>query len=177
MADRFPGEITIGGTLSAKLLEAFLGVVTSAGAKVGSYEGSPFDATTAEGLLEVLDENRHLFLVDDEARYGQFENLEAFCIKHNIPFDRHSSARYEFDAEKVMFRPGMKRPLGVPSNDEGGMLLNVETVRPVAKELARLATAKMTGDKLLAGVAKASKRLTELLPPDIEPLPPLEVVE
>jgi hypothetical protein len=177
MADCFPGEITIGGKLPANVLETFLGVVTSAGAKVGGYEGAAFDATSAKGLIEVLDENRHLFLVDDEARYGQFENLEAFCIKHNIPFDRHSSARYEFDAEKVMFRPGMKRPLGVPSNDDGGMLLNVETVRPVAKELARLATAKMTREKVLAAVTKVSKMLNKLLPPDIEPLPPLEIVE
>jgi hypothetical protein len=177
MSDRFPGEIMIGGKLPAKLLEAFLGVVSSSGAKVGGYEGAPFDATSADGLLEVLDENRHLFLVDDEARYGQFEKLEAFCVQHGIPFDRHSSARYEFDAEKVMFRPGMKRPLEVPSNDDGDVLLNVETIRPVAKEVARLATAKMTADRLLAAVAKVSKRLNSLLPPDIKPLPPLEIVE
>ena len=159
MSDRFPGEITIGGKLPAGLLEAFLGVVSSSGAKVGGYEGAAFDATTADGLREVLDENGHLFLVDDEARYGQFEKLEAFCVQHGIPFDRHSSARYEFDAEKVMFRPGMKRPLEVPSNNDGDDLLDAEH-HPSRSPGTGAAGDREDDeqDKLLAAVAKVSRR-------------------
>ena len=72
-----------------------------------------------------------------------FEELEGFLCEHGIPFDRHSDARYEFDAEKVAFRPGMNRPLEMPSNKDGDTLLRVDEIRPVAEELARLATTKM----------------------------------
>ena len=53
--------------------------------------------------------------------------------------------------------------------------MDVERLRPVARQLARLATGRLTKDKLLAAVKKASKKLAELLPPEVEPLPPLQV--
>ena len=177
MADYFPGEIRIGGKVPAALLEEFLGEATSTGALVGDYEGSPFDAKSAEQLREALDENGHLKLVDAEARYGMFEELEGLLCEHDIPFDRHSDARYEFDSENVVLRPGMDRPLETPSNNNGDTLVRVDEIRPVAKELARLATAKMANDELLAAVSKLSKELHDLLPPEVEPLPRLTIVE
>ena len=127
-------------------------------------------------MRQALDENGHLFLADNQARFGMFEELEGFLCEHGIPFDRHSDARYEFDAENVRFRPGMDRPLEVPSNDAGDNLMDVDMIRPVAKELARLAAGKLTHDKLLAAVQEASGKLNEVLPPEVEPLPPLQVV-
>lgn len=76
-----------------------------------------------------------------------------------------------------MFRPGMKQPVVMSSNNGGDSLTDVDRLRPVAKELARLATARLTKDKLLAAVRKASRILKKLLPPEVEPLPPLEIVE
>jgi len=177
MADCFPGEVTIGGKVPSALLEEFLGAVASAGASAGDYGDPPFDGRTAEELLDALDGNGHLRLVDAEARYGQFEELEGFLQEHGIPFDRHSDARHEFDAVKVMFRPGMERPAEVASNNVGDALADADELRPVARELARLATAGLTKDELLAAVAKASRDLDALLPPEVGPLPPLEIVE
>jgi hypothetical protein len=175
MGEYYPGEITIGGKVPAALLEEFLGEVESTGALGGDYEGSPFDAKTAEELREALDQSGHLTIVNEEARFGQFEVLEGFLREHGIPFDRHSDARYEWDAENVMFRPGMRRPVEVASNSDGDDLMGVKKLRPVAKELARLATARMPKDKMLAAVRKASRRLNKLLPPEVEPLPALEI--
>ena len=177
MADRFPGEITIGGKVPSALLEEFLGEVASSGASVGDYGDAPFDGRTAEELRGALDEDGHLRLADPEACYGQFDDLEAFCVRHGIPFDRHSDARYEFDAVNVTFRPGMERPVVVASNNAGDSLAEVDGIRSVARELAWLVTAGLTKDELLAAVAKASKDLEALLPPEVEPLPPLEIVE
>jgi len=177
MADRFPGEITIGGKVPCALLGQFLGAVASTCAFVGGYEGAPFDGRTAEDLRGALDEDGHLRLADPEARYGQFDDLEGFLQEHGIPFDRHSDARYEFDAMNVMFRPGMERPVEVASNNAGDSLTDADALRPVARELARLATAGLTKDELLAAVAKASRDLDALLPPEVGPLPPLEIVE
>jgi hypothetical protein len=176
MSDRFPGEIRIGGNVPADLLEEFLGEIEASGAKVGGYDGSAFTGGTAEELCRALDGNGHLFLVDDEARYGTFEELEDFLCEHGIPYDRHSDARFEWDAENVKFRPGMDRPLETPSNGNGDELLRADGIRPIVKELARLATAGLTKDELLAAVRKASRKLKRLLPPEVEPLPPLQVV-
>ena len=177
MSDRFPGEIVIGGKVPSALLEEFLGEVASSGASVGDYGDAPFDGRTAEELRGALDEDGHLRLADPEACYGQFDDLEAFCVRHGIPFDRHSDARYEFDAVNVTFRPGMERPVEVASNNAGDSLADADAMRPVVRELARLATAGLTKNELLAAVAKASRDLEAVLPPDVEPLPPLEIVE
>ena len=176
MADYFPGEIRIGGNVSADLLEELLGELSSTGAKVGGYDGTEFNCQSADELRQALDENGHLFLVNDQARFGMFEEVEGFLCEHDIPFDRHSGARYEFDAENVRFRPGMDRPVEVSSNGTGDDLMDVDVIRPVAKELACLAEAKLTHDKLLAAVQEASRKLNEVLPPEVESLPPLQVV-
>jgi hypothetical protein len=177
MSDHFPGEIRIGAKIAAALLEGFLQEVTATGASVGDYGDTPFDCKTAEELREALDESGHLHLADAEARYGQFEDLETFCVEHGIPFDRHSDAKYEFDAENVRFRPGMEHPQQVFSNNNGDDLVDTAQLRPVAAELARLVTAGLGRDELLAAVREASTRLDSLLPPEIEPLPALEIVE
>jgi hypothetical protein len=176
MADCFPGEIVIGGKVPSVLLEEFLGEVASTYAFVGGYEGAPFGGRTAEELRGALDENGHLRLADPEARFGQFEELEEFCVRHGIPFDRHSDARYEFDAVNVMFRPGMEHPVETASNNAGDALADVDALRPVTRELARLATAGLTKNELLAAVAKASRDLEAVLPPEVEALPPLEII-
>jgi hypothetical protein len=176
MADYFPGEIRIGGDIPADLLEELFGELSSTGAKIGGYDGTDFNCQNADELRQALEENGHLFLADDQARFRMFEELEGFLCEHDIPFDRHSDARYEFDAENVRFRPGMERPLEVPSNGTGDDLMDVNKIRPVARELARLAEAKLTHDKLLAAVQEASRKLNEALPPEVEPLPPLQVV-
>ena len=175
MADYFPGEIRIGGTIPGDVLEAFLAEVNATGAKVGGYEGLEFAATTAADLTEALDGDGHLFLVNDQARSGMFEEMEAFCVRHGISFDRHSDARYEYDAENISFRTGMKEPVSIPSNNAGEDLFTVGAVRPVVKELTRVVTAGLTREKLKAAAVKIIRHLNSLLPPEIEPLPPLQV--
>ena len=177
MSERYPAEITIGGKMPTGLLDHFLGELRSAGVRVGGYDGDPFDAKTVDELRQVLDEGEHLVLADAEASYGQFEDLEEFCVQHGIPFDRHNDAHFEFDSENVHFRAGMESPLAVYSNNQSDDLTDVAKVRPVASELARLAKAKLTHDELLAAVVKASGDLAKALPPEVDPLPPLEIVE
>ena len=87
MADYFPGEITIGGRIPTALVADFVGEVASAGGKVGGFgdEGHDFNAKNTEELLALLDENGHLVLSDDQARYGMFEELESFCAtRHSL---------------------------------------------------------------------------------------------
>jgi hypothetical protein len=176
MGEYYPAEIRIGGNLPAQLLEEFFAEIRSTGATAGGFDGPAFDCKNADDLRQTRDEQGRLVLADAEASYGQFEGLEVFCLRHGILFDRHSDAHYEFDAENVYFRPGMKHPAQVSSNNCGDDLMAADEVRTVAKALVRLAKAKLTKEKLLAAVAKAGRKLKRLLPPEVEPLPPLEVI-
>ncbi len=139
MGERYPAEIKIGGKVPAGLLDRFLGELNSIRGRVGGYDGDPFVAETAAELRQTLDDDGHLCLADAEASFGQFEDLEAFCVQHGIPFDRHSDAHYEYDSENVYFRPGMESPLAVASNNLNEDLIDVGKLRPIARELARLA--------------------------------------
>jgi hypothetical protein len=177
MSERFAAEISIGGKVPAGTLKKFLEELNSIRGRVGGYDGDPFGAETADELRQALDESGHLHLADAEASFGQFEDLEEFCVKKVIPFDRHSDAHYDFDSETVYFRAGMESPLAVYSNNQSDDLTDVAKVRPIAKELARLAKGGLTTDELLAAVVKVSGDLAAALPPEVDPLPPLEIVE
>ena len=98
VADRFAGEITIGGNVPAALLEKFLEQVRSTDSLAGDYDGPSFDAENTEQLRQTLDGGGHLKLVDPEASHGMFQELEAFLQQHGIPFDRHSDGQYELVA-------------------------------------------------------------------------------
>ena len=160
-------EIIIGGKVPAMLLVEFLDELNSAGAKVGRHDGADAAFQDAEQLRRVLDDNGYLILVADQDR--QIEGLARFCVTHGIAFDRRIAAG------KVCFRPDRPRP-AVP--DMGGeALLDSDNIRPIAKELAKLVTVKVTREKLLAATVKVIRHLHGLLPPEIEPLPPLEIGE
>jgi hypothetical protein len=174
MGEYYPAEIRIGGNLPARLLEEFFAEVRSTGATVGGFDGQAFNCKNADNLRQTRDELGRLVLADAEASYGQFKGLEAFCLRHGISFDRHSDAHEEFDAENVHFRPGMKHPMQVSSNNCGDDLMAADEVRTVSNALARLAKTKATKEELLAGIAKAGRKLKRLLLPEVEPLPPLE---
>jgi hypothetical protein len=83
----------------------------------------------SEQLLDVLIDG-HLVLRDDEAAYGEFPELEAWLQNHKVPYDRHHSAKYEFDAEIVYYRPdsGLQSFL---ATDDGAPLVRVSDVLDV----------------------------------------------
>ncbi len=160
-------EIVIGGKVPAMLHQEFLAALNSTGGKVGRHDGADAAFHDTEQMRRALDDEGHLPLVADQDR--QFDELEGFCMMHGIAFDRHIAAG------KVYFRPDRRR-LAVPDMD-GAALLESDNIRPVAKELAKLVTVKVTREKLLAATVKVIRHLHGLLPPEIEPLPPFEIGE
>ena len=159
-------EIIIGGRLPAALLAGFLDEIGSTGAKVGGHDGLEFGVKTVEELRRGLDKNGHLVLAVDQVQ--QFAVAD-FCVKHGIAFDRRG------DGGNVCFRHGMNKPMPLDTRCEA--LLDTGNIRPVAKELAGLVTIALTKEKVLAAAVKVIRHLNALLPPEIEPLPPLEIEE
>ncbi len=155
-------EIIIGGKLHAALVEEFMDEISAIGAKVGGLHGEKFFAETAEQLRRGLDKNGHLVLAA-----AKFDDLAGYCVKHGIAFDQNG------EGQKLRFRQGMNKPV----DDHCEALLDAGNIRPVAKELAGLVTITLTKEKVLAAAVKVIRHLNALLPPEVEPLPPLEIEE
>ena len=109
MSDRIAAHITIGGPLSRSRLPALLKAITEAEVAT-SWGDAFFQPQNEEQLLSAL-KSGHLWLCDDESRDGCFPDLEDACRKLGLSYTRLCVNRYEYDAEVVDFRPGMKKPL------------------------------------------------------------------
>ena len=95
--------------------------------------------------------------------FGMFEELEAFCVKHGISFDRHSDAFAEYDAENVSYRPGMKEPGVSSATQSGDALLRAEEVQKVLDLLKTYTTGNESKAGLEEGIGQAVARLTAAL--------------
>jgi len=109
MADRMPGIIQIGGTISDPHTIAAL--ITAIEEDVAGFEWG--DTTSPEDILDEMvaisefEGGDWLELRDVEANLGEFYEIQKVCLDHDIPYDRRSEAKYEYDSELAWWRPGM----------------------------------------------------------------------
>ena len=122
MSERMNGEISIGGPVRRADVPELIQQISKAGVTLG-WDGPRFHARDGDELLKLaqFDDGTPgaLGLMDHEARYGMFEELEAFLRAHEIAYDRRSDAKDEYDAELVRFRPGMAEPFEQITNQAG----------------------------------------------------------
>jgi len=96
MVDRVAATITIGGTLPSSLLETFVGLIEDE-ALAPEWDGEPF--TVADLPADVP-----LKLMASEVAWGEFKELESFCVEHRLPFARwHQSNCGSWGAERAVF--------------------------------------------------------------------------
>ncbi len=115
MADRCQAPITIGGTLPASLLDAFIETIRDEGLST-EWDCTGFDASD-------LPENDALRLMANEVAWGRFDDLEAFCIVHRLPFARWSGACLgAFDAVRVVFTGGGDLQYYAASDDDNVLI-------------------------------------------------------
>ena len=100
MADYMAAHIEIGGKLARWKLNELLSLIEELSAEDDS--SSPLNQ---EYLQTCTDENKPLALYDDQARYGEFPELEQFCIANNLTFNRRSSPKYEYEGQIKVFSP------------------------------------------------------------------------
>jgi len=156
MSDRFPAEITIGGTIPRRLLDELVGMIASEGVSL-DWQYS-LDTTAVQAAIETAaSKGQTVRFTDDEACFGQFEDLEQWLTSHGIDFDRHGDARYEYDGENAYGR-GRKRPVIVNADQSGKDLVRAEEVRKI------LASQAPT-DRKLVQIAKLTA-----VPPTLTPI-------
>ena len=118
MADYFWGRIEIGGDLHQADLSRFC-----TAARV-----EPFD------IPELFEEGR-LALENEQASYGQFDELEDLCRELGLPYIRRSDGRYEFSPETVFWVPGMEGADAIITDHEGNMQVAMDDVRRIRNSL------------------------------------------
>ena len=165
MSDRFPGQITIGGDIKRSLVDGLCKAICG---EYGSLEwgDAPFEPKDEKELLEGL-EDGYLTLKAEEARYGEFDELECFCNDNGIAYDRHSDGYCEYDPENVYFRAGMKSPESVMTDHQGNARVDGGELKRV---IQCFETQKWTHEEMV-------DKLKILLPKEEGTLPKLRIVD
>jgi hypothetical protein len=111
MSDRFCAEIHIGGTIRRADLRSLAEAIESDGGCLDWGGGAPNAEEIVTMFEEAAKKKEWVSFCDDQATYGEFPQVEAFCVEHAVAFVRTSEAKYEYDGEKAIFLPGkMEKP-------------------------------------------------------------------
>ena len=123
MADYMAAHIEIGGKLARAKLTELLSLIEELSAE--DYGSSP---PNQEYLQTCADENKPLALYDDQARYGEFPELEQFCIANNLSFNRKSSPKYEYEGQIRFFSPDSGES-NISATDDGEPYLKLSELK------------------------------------------------
>jgi len=126
LSDRFPGEISIGGTIRRRLLDKLADVIASEGVSI-DWQYALDQSAIHDAIVKAAAGGETVRFTDDEALGGQFEELENWLTAHGIDFDRHSDARFEYDGENAYGR-GRKRPVVMSSDQSGNDMVSAAEV-------------------------------------------------
>jgi hypothetical protein len=177
MAERMAAEIHVGGKITTELAEALCGCIRTAGVQP-EYGGGRFEPQNASELIQAK-EGDHLRFYDDEATWGEFNDLEEFLQEHEIPFDRYSDGRYEYDCELKQFRPGIGVLVCI-TNKSGLPVIEAVSLKPVERAMQRLPAEFKKLGLSLAGlwkrIARIERLLRQKLPDEMPRLPPFRIV-
>jgi hypothetical protein len=175
MSDYVAARIRIGGRIPVTLVPELCTVITGQHASL-EWGDARFRPNSAEDLLEARREEdgvRLLWLYDDQARWGRFDNLEQFLQTHGIPFSRRSDGKYEYDPEIVEYRPEYGS-FSMLTNRDGEPVVPVSKLATVESALEK-AAGKPTTSEMIDSIRVAQRLLRKLLPPTLPTLEPLEI--
>lgn len=177
MADRFPGKIEIGGTVVIETVEQrkLVEKALTAFAEYCSPEwgGARYGTMSIKDAMDEANEQGLLLGVDEEARYGEFEQVEDACREAGIAYDRHSSARYEYDAEISRWRPNMNAAFVTMSDEGGGVCIAASEVKELIKETLEEDILASLTDR----ISLFKRKFASMVGCDIAPLEPLKIID
>lgn len=162
MSERYAASIKIGGEIRQGHLATLLDAITKASI-CHEWGEPPFEPKSAEDLVAAIRED-HLFLCDDQTRYGEFPELETACRELGLSYTRWCEGYCEYDAEVVDWRPGMNEPFcRTGSNSGNATFVPTKEVRKALKHLER------------NHIGRARELLRKLCP-DIPEPPPFTII-
>ena len=117
MSERYAANIRIGGEIRHSRLPKLLEAIRTASIS-HEWGEPPFEPKSAEELATAIRDG-HLFLCDDQTRYGEFPELETTCRELGLSYTRWCEGYCEYDAEVIDWRPGMNEPLCRTGSNSG----------------------------------------------------------
>jgi len=180
MSEQMGAEIWIGGKVTASLVPGLCSAIAQQHVSL-EWGDSPFCPTTPEELLEACRENeqdvRLLWLCDDQARGGEFEELEQFLREQRISFTRRGDGKYEHEPLIAEYRP-QEGLFVLSANNLGEAVIPAYELAAVETSLAEAVQLAHGNEKERAWpmVESALQGLREKLPPKLAPLEPFEIV-
>lgn len=165
MSDYMAAQITIGGCLSRAIAQRLCKVITQTGVSL-DWDEARFEPAVPEELISArrtIDGEWLLSLMDNEARYGSFVDLEDFLVKHEIPFDRQSDSGHGYDACLVTYRPEAGR-IEWLANSQGQPAVPVAPIWDLEEELRVLARANASRFLLQQMLRQALANLADAVP-------------
>lgn len=116
MSESIPAAITVGGRIRRRLLKDLVSMIAGEGVAI-NWQEQAMPETIRAAIERAAAERTTVTFTDDQTAYGQFDRLERWLKRNKVDFDRHSDARYEYDAENVYCRHGRLTATG---SDQGG---------------------------------------------------------
>lgn len=163
MSERYSTWIKIGGRIKHSRIPPLLDAICTAAVRLDWGEAY-FEPQDAAELMKVRRDGV-LHLCDEEARYGEFPELEKTCRRLRLSYRRHSEGTCGYDAGLTDWRPGTREPIyrrGSNEHTHEAMFLASE-VKPAL-------------DALLVRKTKQAIKTLQRLMPTIPDLPPFEIV-
>jgi hypothetical protein len=178
MGERMAAQIWIGGRISENQANELRGAIDAEGVSLEWGDGQ-FCPRTPQDLLQARDEHddsQVLRLCDDQASWGEFNDLESFLQEHAIPYTRQSEGGGGYNGEIVEYRPGSD-PVCIPIDATGSPTVDMDAMRRVAKAMDIAIRRLDAGEvcKAALRLKRARQSLCKRLPPDSPPLPSLEI--
>lgn len=131
MADRVSASIALGGVITAARLDELTQLINDEGLST-EWDGEPFDPSQ-------LTPSEPLQLHAHEVAGGMFQELEAWCREHRIPYVRCSGGYgCEWGAERVVF-DGDGDPRSYDADENDRIFVDRSTVERVGSVEAILA--------------------------------------
>lgn len=162
MSDRFPGLIDIGGEI--KTPEQFHSMASAIASQGVSHDWGDADVDVSDVVEMVFDpdrDNAPLKLMDDQARSGEFEELEETLRELGIPYQRHSDTKYEYDGELAWWQPGMKKAGVVNATQDGEPTVTLKELKEAMQ---------MDGRSITETLHAVEQLIKEKSPPRLPPL-------
>jgi hypothetical protein len=169
MSEHLPAEIKIGGKVRRSVAAALCEVIVGEGVALDWGEGR-FRPQTVNELLAARNDDSDdvplLRLCDDQASWGEFDDLERFLRDNDIAYIRHSDGKYDLDSEGAAFHPdtGLVQWL---TDHNRNPVVRASELEPIAGTLARLLAAVRRGNAPAAKIERTLQRICDKFREDL----------
>lgn len=163
MSEHLPAEIKIGGKIRRSVTETLCKVIAGEGVALDWGEAC-FRPQTVDDLLSARSDDNDdvvvLRLCDDQASWGEFEELETFLRDNDIAYIRYSDGKYDLDPECAAFHPekGLVQWL---TDHNRKPVIKASDLKPIAGTLTRLLAALRRGKAPTSKIERTLQRICE----------------